>query len=102
MSDKSIIKKFSALDAEEKAAFKDGLSTYLGYLAEAKETRDAMKDQVSLTAKKVPSLSKKDVKKFFNYFKKGVDPAELKEDASILAEMHEVMGDGESEEEDEE
>lgn len=97
MSDKSIIKKFSALDAEEQAAFKDGLSTYLGYLAEAEETRDAMKDQVSLTAKKVPSLSKKDVKKFFNYFKKGVDPADLKEDAKILEEMHLIMGDTEGE-----
>lgn len=93
----NIMKKFSALDADEKAAFKDGLSTYLGYLAEAKETRDAMKDQVAFTCTEVPTLNKKDVKKFFNYFKRGVDPAELKEDAKILQEMHEVMGDTEGE-----
>lgn len=98
----NLMKKFSALDETEKEAFKDGLSTYLGYLAESKETRDAMKDQIALTAKKVPSLSKKDVRKFFTYFKNGVDPAELKEDAKILEEMRKVMGTDEESEDEEE
>lgn len=81
-------KKFEALSSDEKAAFKDGLNTYLGYLEEMGETKEAIKNQIQITTKKIPTLDKKEVKKLFNYFKKHTTPAQLREDAQILEEVN--------------
>lgn len=85
------VKKFEALSADEKAAFKDGLKTFMGYLEELQETRDAMKEQIKITAEKIEALSKKDVKKLFNYYKKDIQPSELREDAQLLEEVKTFM-----------
>ena len=86
------VKKFQALTDDEKQAFKDGLNTYLGYLEEIKETRDGMKGQIEVTAGKIAGLNKKEVKKLFNYFKKGISPKALREDADIIEAVNKIRG----------
>lgn len=75
---------FEFLNDDEKRDFMDGLRTYLGYEREIKETRDSQKNQIKLVAEKVPSLSAKEVRKYFVYFKKNTTPTELREDAEII------------------
>jgi hypothetical protein len=89
------VKKFQALDKDQKAAIKDGLSTYMGYLEDMAETRQVCKDLIDMTAKKVEGFSKKEMRKLFNYFKRGANPEELREDAEIIEEVNNFIGKGE-------
>ena len=85
-------KKFEALTQDEKDAFKDGLKTFMGYQDELDETRKAMKGQIEITADKIEGLTKKDVKKLFNYYRKNIQPSDLRDDAEILEEVKTMMG----------
>lgn len=75
---------FEFLNEDEKKEFMDGLKTYLGYEREIKETRESQKAQVKLVSDKVPSLSAKEIRKYFVYFKKNITPTELREDAEVI------------------
>jgi len=85
------VKKLELLSEEEKDAFKDGLKTFMGYQEELDETRKAMKGQIEITADKIEGLSKKDVKKLFNYYRKNTQPSDLRDDAAILEEVKVMM-----------
>lgn len=90
MSD--VMKKFELLNDEEKDAFLDGLKTYLAYNEEASESKKAANEQVGLVASKLKnSLSKKEVKRFFSYFKKNTQPIALREDADIIESIKNKM-----------
>jgi len=76
--------KLEALHSQEKADFKDGLKTYLGYQDEINELRESQRDQITIVASKVKSLTKKEVRKLFTYFRKQVTPEELRDDAEAI------------------
>ena len=86
-----VTKKFELLGTTEKADFLNGLKTYLGYQEEIKETQRAQREQIGVVAKKIPGMSKKDVRKLFVYFKKKTTPTELREDADTIESIKESM-----------
>jgi hypothetical protein len=83
--------KLETLDSQEKSDFKDGLKTYLGYQEEITDLKESQREQITIVAAKVKSLSKKEVRKLFNYFKKETTPEELREDAEAIEEVESII-----------
>lgn len=84
-------KGFEELTPDEKESFKGYLKVFMGYEDDIKSTREAQKEQISQCAGEIQNMSKKDIKKLFNYFKKKVNPDELREDAEEIEEIKEFM-----------
>lgn len=82
---------FEELLSDEKKTFIDYLKVYTGYEDEIKDIKRAQREQIDICAKEIEGLSKKKVRKWFNYFKKGIKPDELRGDASELEEIREAM-----------
>jgi hypothetical protein len=85
------VSKFESLNDQEKADFKDALKTFMGYQEEIAELKESQKDQIVMASKKIESLTKKDIKKLFTYFRKNIEPSDLREDAKILEEVKNYM-----------
>jgi hypothetical protein len=83
--------KLETLSEQEKHDFKDGLKTYIGYQEEIDETKESQREQVTVVASKVKSLSKKEVRKLFNYFRKRVTAAQLRDDAEAIEEVEDML-----------
>jgi len=83
--------KLETLNSQEKADFKDGLKTYLGYQEEIGELRESQREQIVVVASKVKSLTKKEVRKLFTYFRKQVTPEQLRDDAEAIEEIEGII-----------
>jgi len=83
--------KLETLTDQEKADFKDGLKTYLGYQDDIDETKESQREQIKVVASKVKSLSKKEVRKLFNYLRKKISASELRDDAEAIEEIEDMI-----------
>lgn len=84
-------KSFEELTSDEKQSFKGYLKVFMGYEDDIKSTREAQKEQIAQCAGEIQDMSKKDIRKLFNYFKKKVSPEELREDAEEIEEIKDFM-----------
>jgi len=75
------------LTNEEKEDLKNRLKTYMGYQNEIDDLKGSMKEQVEAAGSEIKSLTKKEIRKIFVYFRKRVTPAELREDAEAIEEI---------------
>lgn len=83
--------KLEQLTEQEKEDLKNRVKTYMGYRNEISDLRDSMREQVDAAASEIKTLSKKDVKKIFAFFRKQVTAAELREDADTLEEINSLL-----------
>lgn len=83
--------KLEQLTEQEKEDLKNRVKTYMGYRNEIGDLRDSMKEQVDAAASEIKTLSKKDVRKIFAFFRKQVTAAELREDADTLEEINALL-----------
>jgi len=83
---------FEELTIEEKDTFVSYLKVYKGYEEDIKDTKRAQKEQIDMCSKDLEGLSKKKIRKWFNYFKKNTQPEELRNDAEEINEIREAMG----------
>lgn len=83
--------KLEQLTDQEKADLKNRVKTYMGYRNEIGDLKDSMKEQIDATVDEIKSLSKKEVKKVFAFFRKQITAAELREDADTLEEINELL-----------
>ena len=67
--------------------------SFSSYEDEIKELRGYQKETIEkcVNELKAESLSKKEVKRIFNYLKKGIEPSELREEASVLDEIKRML-----------
>jgi len=79
--------KLKLLTNDEKSELKNRLKTYMGYQSEIDDLKESMKEQVTAAGDEIETLTKKEVKKIFTYFRKKVTPAELREDAEAIEEI---------------
>ena len=80
--------KLSDSDKEE---LKNRLKTYMGYQNQIDELKESMRDQVIEAAEEIESLTKKETKKIFAYFRKRATPTELREDADAIEEIRTIL-----------
>ncbi len=83
--------KLEQLTEQEKSELKSRVKTYIGYRTEIKDLKESMREQVDVAADEIKSLSKKEVKKVFAFFRKQITAAELREDADTLEEINELL-----------
>lgn len=80
-------KTFEELAPDERDTFSKHLKVFLGYEDDIKDTRESQKEQITMCSHEIEGLSKKDIRKMFNYFKKGITASQLREDADALEEI---------------
>lgn len=87
-------KSFEELAPDERETFSKYLKVFLGYEDDIKDTRESQREQILQCANEIDGLSKKDIRKMFNYFKKGITASQLREDADALEEIDESLSGG--------
>lgn len=85
------MKKLELLTNDEKSELKNRLKTYMGYQREIDDLKESMKEQVTAAGDEIETLTKKEVKKIFTYFRKKATPAELREDAETIEEIRTML-----------
>lgn len=85
-------KTFEELAPDERETFSKYLKVFLGYEDDIRDTRESQREQITQCAHEIEGLSKKDIRKMFNYFKKGITASQLREDADALEEIDESLG----------
>jgi hypothetical protein len=83
--------KLKLLTNDEKGCLKNRLKTYMGYQREIDDLKESMKEQVTAAGTEIETLTKREVKKVFTYFRKKTTPIELREDAEAIEEIITIL-----------